>query len=490
MRWIGVLVLGCQGANGDGSTDTDTDTDTDADTDTDTDTDTVSGNFSVRCALAPDNVLRASCAATFPSAQTLAVTLSLGTEAPIAFTAEGPATDAVLPVWGLSPDQTWRWEASSVEDPSLFAEGTLTTPPLPGTLAGLIVAVDEGGAHGDEQVLFNYGCQSFAEALVVIDRMGRVRWYQEPSALPITPAPTSFRSLNVTPEGDVLALVERDSVVRWKFDGTVPLLLTRNVDFDAPLHHEVTRKNGLTYFLFAESVIVEGTAFVADGFYVFDDLGNQLGAWHMADSILPVEGGAAGGGYWTEDFPGAVDWSHSNALAVDDDLTVTVSLRFQDALIRVVGDPAAVDFGRVEWIVVGDDDSALTTTVPYTSTAGIAEIGFADQHHVRSGGPGELTLWDNHDDPAAGSRAMRFVATDTSLDLVEEWPVGSFCPGQGSATVLSSGNVLVDCAPNDTLAEVSPAGETVWSAQMSCGLGLMIRPLYRGLPIDLFPAVP
>jgi hypothetical protein len=488
-----VLAMACHGEGApdpasEGDADTDADSDTDADTDADTDL--PPSNFPASCTLAADNALRATCTASFGAPETLVITLALGDEAPVVFTAAAAASDPVLPVWGLLSDSRWQWTATSREDPSRFATGWLDTGGLPLTLEQVAIAVDEGGDHGPESVLLNYGCNGFQEALIAIDRAGRVRWYQEPTALPVYPTPISYRSFNVGPEGGVVALAERSAFVRWSLDGRVEQLFAQLTDFDQPVHHEATRKNGLDYFLFAEETLVDGEPYVTDGFYVFDDAGAKVAEWHMNEHVVPGPGGSSGGSYWTGPFPSALDWSHSNSLAVDDDGTVTISLRFQNALMRVVGDPAAADFGRVVWTVVGDPESALTSTVPYLSSAGIADLGFSDQHDVQASGPGELTLWDNGTDPSAGSRAIRFVATDEALDLVEEWPAGTFCPGQGSATLLPSGNVLVDCAPADTIAEITPAGATVWSATMTCAFGLMLRPLYRALPIDLFPGAP
>lgn len=491
--WIALLLaVGC-GVDGDAvppDADTDADTDADSDADTDTDTDTVVQNLVASCTVSVDNGLRGTCAATFETPHTLEVTLSLDGEAPLVFTAAAPGTGVELPFWGLVPGTAWQWAATAVEDRSLVASGEVVAGPVAGTLAALSVFVDAAGTHGDEFMIFNYGCFTLEEALIVIDRLGRIRWYQEARLAPLEPPALSFRSFNVSPEGDVLALLERGHVIRWGLDGGVKQLLNRYEHFDPPVHHEVTRKNGLTYVLFAEETIVGADSFVTDGFLVFDDTGATVGTWHLSDHVVPVEDGTAVGGYWGDSFPGATDWSHSNALAVDDELKVTVSLRFQDALIRVVGDPYAADFGEVVWIVAGDASSSLTTTVPYGSSMGIADLGFQEQHHVVSSAAGELTLWDNGLDPAVGSRVIRFAADDSQLDLVQEWPVGAYCPGQGSASLLASGNVLVDCAPADTIAEVDPSGATVWSARAVCSSGLMLRPLYRGLPLALQPVAP
>ena len=154
-------------------------------------------------------------------------------------------------------------------------------------------------------------------------------------------------------------------------------------------------------------------------------------------------------------------------------------------------DPNDPNFGEISWILVGDPShSVLTSTVDLVSSAGIADLGFEQQHDVTALSPDSLLVWDNGLLPEAGTRAIRFNVTDKMADLVEEWPVGAYCPGQGSASLLSSGHVLVDCAPADTIAELDGNGTTFWSAQISCRSGLMLRPLYRGLPIDLFPEQP
>ena len=71
---------------------------------------------------------------------------------------------------------------------------------------------------------------------------------------------------------------------------------------------------------------------------------------------------------------------------------------------------------------------------------------------------------------------------------MEQWTLGLSCPAQGSAVLLPSGNVLVDCAIDDTLLEIEAGTQAVvWSMTASCPNGASPpRPLYRALPVDGF----
>ncbi len=442
---------------------------------------------SAECTLDPDNSLRATCSVDLDSPDDVEITfLADGVEGMV-FRSAVPAARHVVEVWGLVQETEFQWAATPVGNPAGGQQGSLIAGSLPVTLDRMTVDVQAPGPHGDDAVLLNYGCDTFQEALVILDREGRVRWYQDISELTAPPGPKTVRGLNITPEGTILAVLDRTAVVEYALHGTL-LLYLDGAALDHPVHHDLNRWNDLTYVVFAEQVEGPDGPTVTDGFYVFDGTGTRVAEWHSADHISPVDGGSAGGGYWADLFPGAIDWSHTNALAVDPDGGVTLSLRYQSALVHVVGDPAAADFGAVSWILVGDPEkSVLTSTLAFASSTGIADVAFEQQHHVASVAGG-LTLWDNGREPESGSRVLELAISGGAADAVREWPVGAFCPGQGSGTVLRSGNVLVDCAPADTIAEVDPAGVTLWSASVSCGLGMMLRPLYRGLPIDLFPA--
>jgi hypothetical protein len=441
------------------------------------------------CAPDPANGLRAICTATLDSPGDIAVSLTSGEIAPVLRQTSSSATAQSLVVWGLTKDADWDWTISVVEHPASATSGVLHSGDVPSTIGPMTVAVTSTGAHGDEPIVFNYGCLGLQESLVAIDRDGNVRWYQELPGTQGEPlVPASVRGLNVTADQTVLAVLDRSGLAEFTIDGQMPLYLQQGVAFEQPVHHDVNRWNGYTYALFSEEVEVDGVEYVMDGFYVFDSAGAQVAEWHEKDHVTPAEGGFAGGLYWGDIYPGAVDWAHTNALAIEPDGHVTVSLRFQNALLHVDGDPQSPDFGALEWILVGDvPDSTLVSTIPVTSSTGIDDLGFAQQHDLAAVGDGVFTLWDNGVDPEAGSRAMKMTFAYGQMDIVQDWLPGAFCPGQGSATVLPNGDALVDCAPADTFIEVAPDGTAVWSARLGCETGLMLRPLYRGLPLALFP---
>ena len=474
-----VSLVGCSAAEGDGAAPTVAATDTGT---------PPAPPLSASCTVDADNVLRAHCAVRLTTAGPATITLSAPGVAPIVFDSPSEAFAHDIAVWGLAPSTSFAWVATAG---AASASGVLETGALVGTLRNLTVTVTEAGDHGDEGVLVNYGCEGLDEALLILDRGGRVRWYQELLGIDDPGlGPTTTRGFQVDADGTLLALLDRDAVVSYDRLGGQAFVVARGADFAPPVHHDVTRWGSWTYALFSEVVDGPLGPTVMDGFLVFAADGSVRATWRAADHFVPVAGGTGGGPYWADVHGDAFDWSHTNAIAVDDQGHATLSLRYQSALVQVEADPDAADFGAVRWVAVGEPaTSALVGTVPLWSSTGITDLGFEEQHHVSALGGGGWLIWDNGRDGQA-SRALRLQETDAGLDLQQAWVADGACPGQGSASLLPSGHVLVDCAPADTLAEITPAGETVWTARLGCGIGLMLRPLYRGLPVALFPEEP
>jgi hypothetical protein len=480
--WVGILALvGCGAAEGEVDPTTPAPPTTGGSSDGEP-------PIAATCAVDEGNGLRAVCAVQLATPGPASITLSAPGIDPLVFDSPAAAAAHAIPVWGLAPSTSFAWVATAG---AATASGVLETGALVGTLRNLTVTVTATGDHGDEAVLLNYGCEGLDEALLILDRAGRVRWYEELLGIDDPGlGPTTTRGFQVDADGTLLALLDRDAVVSYDRLGGQSFVAARDADFVPPVHHDVARWGQWTYALFSEVVDGPLGPTVMDGFLVFAEDGSVRATWRAADHFAPVAGGTGGGPYWADVHGDALDWSHTNAIAVDALGHATLSLRYQSALVQVVADPDAADFGAVRWVAVGEPaTSALVATVPLWSSTGITDLGFEEQHHLTALGDGAWLLWDNGRD-GQPSRALRVQETDVGLDLQQEWVADGACPGQGSASLLASGHVLVDCAPADTLAEVTPAGETVWSARVGCGIGLMLRPLYRGLPVALFPERP
>ena len=127
------------------------------------------------CAPHPDNTLRSVC--TVHSAPPSDATVQV--DIPDAGTATFVGADgAPIVVWGLVPDEVHTWRAFPTGHPQGALHGTLTpaAPPLD------IAVFTRGPAlPATDGVLTQFGCDD-RERLVVVDGLGRLRWYADPRA--------------------------------------------------------------------------------------------------------------------------------------------------------------------------------------------------------------------------------------------------------------------------------------------------------------------
>lgn len=484
MRALAVLaMLACNG----GDSDSDTAPDTDGGT-TDSATDWT-GSVEVAsavCTLQPENVLRFDCAVTTRGIGPVTVrVLDGGTE--VATWQSTSTTNAhTVTLWGFRPEATYTFEAFADETPDTITTGDLATGVLP-KIVDIDLAVTSSGAHTTENVVFNIGCGTPTEALVVASADGDVLWYQEASEA------IGGGGFSVTPEGTLLVATKPAWVGEWDLAGNVLLDLSlADGELTNPVHHDIERRNGLSYVLNAKAVQgSDGQYYAVDGFDVIDDTGAVVATWSMEGLLDPVLSGATAATFWGGILgQPAIDWAHANAISLDADNNAIFSLRYLDTILKVVGDPADPEFGTVRWMLVGDDDHPYPSDLTRISTVGITPLDFEEQHHVAVDDAGDLTMWDNRTtaDPI-DTRALRIHIDEDAgtADLVESWDAHQWCPGQGSAFVLPGGNVLVDCMTADTFLELEAGTSTeVWRMTPTCRSGTS-RFIYRAAPIDLHP---
>jgi hypothetical protein len=288
-----------------------------------------------------------------------------------------------------------------------------------------------------------------------------------------------------TEDGTVLALAGQEAIVEVDLAGRRLWTAQRGEgSFPGPVHHDVTRRRGYTYALTA----LEEDGLVWDGFEVFDAAGDRVASWDARGAFAPAWGNpGCCSDYWRDWWPQAVDFAHSNALAVDDELHAYVGYRYVDTIQQIVADPADPEFGTLRWTLVGDPSSPVPADFALQSSQGAtAELSFGSQHHVQAV-EGGVRLFDNRWDAAISSRVLE-LALDAEAgvaDIVRAVPVNARCPIMGSAFVLDNGHWLVDCGPERTFTEIDPAsGAIVWQMEVGCPGGTK-RPPYRAIPIPL-----
>jgi arylsulfate sulfotransferase len=143
---------------------------------------------------------------------------------------------------------------------------------------------------------------------------------------------------------------------------------------------------------------------------------------------------------------GAYEWAYANGAAVDVDGSVVVSLRHQDALVKLDAE------GQLVWIL-GDPEGWRPDLAPYL----LAPVGepFAwpyHQHAPEIGPDGVIAVYDNHTLPGVRgpSRGVVYRVDELArtVSQVRETPLGGlFSAVMGDADLQpTTGNLLVDHA--------------------------------------------
>lgn len=352
----------------------------------------------------------------------------------------------VVTLWGLTPDTDVDWVVSAGR---VTRSGTFHTARLPVPLVLDVV----GDAVADD-VLFPVVCDG-SSWLALARTDGVVEWLE--------PVGQTVGGFGFAPPDAVLATYDRHTFARIGLDGRREEQTT-----GLPVHHDVAADGDGAVMLVAEAFTWDGDQeVVLDGLSVVDRDGVEVGDWSLADhtrGAVPPE--TLQLGFWGNEYPGAGDWSHGNAVTVTPDGDLLVSLRWWDSIYRLAG-PGAADFGAVRWVLAGPGAPVASDLALETETGD--DPGFVGQHHPLIDADGTLTVFDNG--PKLGlSRVLRYRLGVETATLIAVTPLGVRCGLLGSAYPVADGGLLVTCADHQTAWEFGP-GETVarWRMVVSCG---------------------
>lgn len=320
-------------------------------------------------------------------------------------------------------------------------EVELTTGPLP---ADLPVFTAGGPDPYPGYVVFQSGSYGLA-----IDTSGRVVWYHR---FPSGPG----LNFQVQPNGRYVARPPGGSGLWTEVDpmGTV----TRTFGCASGMatrFHDVIVEAGGGYWTMCDDVrrldlsalggrvdaLVSGTAVQH-----FSASGSLLFSWTPFDHLNiadldPFERGNA-----------AVNWTHGNALALDDEGNLLLSLRNLSAVLKI-----DTRTGAVLWQLGGAASqlAAINGTMPL----------FIRQHGLRLAGPNRFVLLDNLGDPARSrvewyevdelNRTARLIGDVGTAD-------GVVAQQGGSTQLLPEGRVLVAYGNGNRVEEYDADGRLVW----------------------------
>jgi hypothetical protein len=476
---LAVLILACAGAPADDEPSRPTGHTGGSSTDTGGSTTTPPPAFvQVGCAPQPDAMLRYDCTLELEPPGPVVLEVTPEGEPPLRFEGTG-----ILIAWGLLGGVPHAWRAWAADHPEVEATGSFT-PAEPGL--DFIVEVTTPGEPATDAVLTQFGCDG-TEVLVLFDGQGRPRWVEDPERL--RAGTRKIRAFHPTSEGTVLVQYDNDALIELSWTGEVVLRLDRPGELPRPVHHDVTKLGDRIVTLDARATPAVGPQgpvdVVWDGFSIFEGA-TLVADWHAQGALDPAQGNPCCGDYWAADFPGAFDFAHSNAVAVDDEGNVYLSYRYIDTIQKVVGDPDRADFGTVLWTLVGDPTSPIDGDLVLTASVG-GEASFGSPHHVQPV-DGGIRLYDNRWDDRLDTRILELAIDEQAgtADIVSVLPVGERCPIQGSAFPLGDGEVLSVCSGDGAIFTLDPVSAArTWQAVPTCPQGGVGRPPYRAVPVVL-----
>ncbi len=446
------------------------------------------GGLSGSCVPATDNVLRVVCTLTTETPEELTLTWVPSDGSDVAYgLTSAEAADHVVTARRMKAETTYTWEATTPSGGRV--SGAWTTGALP-TQADVEVSVD-GDLGLVNDLLAPRACEA-GSVVLAVSGDGDVVWYQDVDV--DLPSAGEIKATIATPTDEVAVILDNERIRRFAFDGTMTHeWVAADAGVDRELHHDLFVLGDRMWVLSAYTLDVGDETFVVDAVTVVNEDGSVAGSWDVETFAAP-NGDETGppGGYWGRQFPGAVDYSHANGLFIEDDGTALVSFLNFDAVLQVDLDPDSGDFGQVEWVLGGEGDGEIESTIALEDPAGVTtDDTFSHQHHPTWDSDGNLRIFDNGGG-SASARLLRMSvdAAGGTAEILESWPLDVTCPAVGGHYVMDDGRLVGTCGSQSTGFIVDPAaGGVVGSVQIECsgGIGGILS---RVVPVSLATRMP
>jgi hypothetical protein len=351
----------------------------------------------------------------------------------------------VAPVLGLLPETDY---AAAVV--AYGACGLATGQELAFTTGALPADLPSYAAEGDDP---SPGFVAFAAGLygLVIDNTGRVVWYHRFGAGPglnFQPQPNGRYVARPPSPEPAAPWLEIDPLGRV----TRTLACARGL---APRFHDLIVSPDGSYWVMCDetrSVDLSPAGGLADaqvtgtGVQHLSAGGELLFDWSPFDHFEVTELDAM-----SLASP-QVNWTHGNAIALDDDGDLLISFRNLSEITKV-----DTRTGAVVWRLGGARNQF--------TFAGAGSPPFARQHGLRVPRSGELVLLDNLGDPA-GSRAERYELDESAMTarVVAVYEPGDGVVAQlgGTTQPLTDGHTLVSYGSGGRVEEYDADGRVAW----------------------------
>lgn len=407
------------------------------------------------CAVSADNVLQYECTVAVDPPGPVAVEFHPqdGSGSERVVTSAATAAEHTVALTIMAARTAYVWTASGG---GRTVEGSFETEALPTSAQ---VEAEISGTASFPYVMLASPCDAGA-AVVILTTEGETVWYHEFSRAEAQ----AVDAASFTEDGTVLVLTD-DAILEVDLQHRSLLDIEPVVDFDRKLHHDVFRKDGITYALNQEVIVVDGFEINLDGYYAFDGGGQVLTDWKLSDHFLPPE---------VPDNPAAHDYTHANSVFVDDQGDVIMSMRHISAVAKIAG-PDRPAPGEILWRISGNPGRMpLGTDYDVVSADTAISADFIQQHNVHVLPDGRFAMLDNRLAPDR-SRVLVVSLDDPAGEarIEEEYRLPVNCDFQGSAWHAASGNPVGGCAPERMAHEfdVGVPAAPRWTMKASCFSG-------------------
>ena len=273
---------------------------------------------------------------------------------------------------------------------------------------------------------------------LLIDSKARPIWYSIADS-------TLSRPFNTINSSSYISLSKENLIHEISFTGDTILSIDTKENI---LHHDILKYEnkyiGLTYKYFELKNDPKISSLKGDGIVVYDSIGNLLWEWNIFDFINPKHS--------SNEYLIQEDWSHANAISVDNDGNFLLSFRSFNQVWKVNSTN-----GNIIWKLGINGDFKLSK-----------EDIFYQQHAIHKIDEKKYMLFDNGDSKIRkSSRALIFSLDESNkkFDLINSvfLPDDLFSFKQGSVYLFNNDKLLFASTVNSRVVVTNMKGKVLWN---------------------------
>ena len=344
------------------------------------------------------------------------------------YESKGYNHDIILPF--LKPSSNYSFKIRSSKNSSILY--SFKTRDLPKFFPSFVLERDS--LFSFDGYLF-FRTQSDPGIQFMMDDKGDIIWYNIADT-------TLSRPYNKGDYNSYVSLSKSDLIHEIRYDGDT--LFSKNTN-NKILHHDILKNNnkyvGLTYeYLDFKRNSID--SLIGDGIVVYDSIGNNIWEWNIFDHVNPLD----------ENYKIQEDWSHANAIDLDNDGNYLISFRSFDQIWKINSKS-----GDIIWKLGENGDFDLTS-----------EELFYQQHAIHKLDNSRYMLFDNGmTDKRKTTRALIFSLDEENKTFIHQnsifLPDSLFSFKQGSVYLMDDNKFLFASSVNNKTVITDTEGKILWN---------------------------